>query len=80
MKPDYTALDAAILKHIRSGSPCHPMHAKACREVSQMLWPGWAHHTERIHNRLQALRKAGKIRHRRSAGHGWIVVEEPPNA
>lgn len=75
MKPDCTALDAAILEHIRSGSPVNPVNAEACREACDN--PAGITISQIIYNRLSALRKAGKIQHRRGAGHGWSIVEEP---
>jgi len=84
MPTDYTALDAAILEHIRSGSPWHPMYTSTCRTALARVNPAWAHHPHKIADRLQALRKAGKIRHDGSnpngASHGWIIVEAPTNA
>ena len=79
MATDYTALDAAILEHIRSGSPVHPMHARACHTAAIMLNTKWAYN-ERIviGNRLRALRRAGKIQHvKTSPDYGWIIVEPP---
>ena len=83
MKPDYTALDAAIIEHIRSGSLVHPMYANACRTELARVNPAWIHIPYIISERLQVLRKAGKIQHRRGAGragHGWIILEPPTDA
>ena len=75
MTRDYSALDAAILEHIRSWSPVHPMYAEACRKASKARVGISVQQI--IANRLSALRKAGKIQHRRGAGHGWSIVEDP---
>lgn len=81
MATDYTALDAAILEHIRSGSLWHPMHASTCRTALARVNPAWARHPHKIADRLQALRKAGKIQHVKlspcGADHGWVIVEPP---
>ena len=81
MKPDYTALDAAILEHIRSGLPVHPMYATACRIALARVNPAWVNHCHKIADRLQALRKAGKIQlvvpWPWAGGHYWAIVEEP---
>ena len=75
MATDYTALDAAILEHLRIGKG-HPKYSPACREAAMRIYsPGW-HHAITIADRLQALRKAGKIQYDRGAPKGgWIIVK-----
>jgi hypothetical protein len=85
MATDYTALDAAILEHLRSRSPVHPMYARACEELARLASASEPFRT--IDRRLQALRKAGRIRFvgvmepRGAVGERmvrrWIIVEEP---
>lgn len=79
MATDYTALDAAILEHIRSGKPNHPMYVKACRDLASLASKSESWRT--IDCRLQALRKAGRIRHVKPSpcgpDHGWVIVEPP---
>ena len=75
MATDYSELDAAILKHIQT-TVTHPWPALLGHSAmaSVNLWQ----RQRTIARRLQALRKAGRIRHdRRAVGHGWIIVEEP---
>ena len=74
MATDYTALDAAILEHLRIGKG-HPKNSRTCQEVAIRTHPGW-YHAITIANRLQALRKAGTIQYDRGAPKGgWILVE-----
>lgn len=84
MKTDYTTLDAAILAHIRSGSPVHPMYARDCITALTLTRVEWVHHPHKIADRMQTLRKAGKIRHVRpipaGVDHGWTIVEDQADA
>ena len=74
MVTDYTALDAAILEHLRTGKG-HPKYSRTCAEAARRIHPGW-YHSITIAIRLQALRKAGKIQYDRGAPKGgWILVE-----
>lgn len=71
MPTDYTALDAAILEHIQV-STAHPWPAmeKHCESIRINLWQ----RQRTIARRLQVLRKAGKIRYRRSTG--WMLAND----
>lgn len=67
MATDYTALDAAILEHLRIGKG-HPMYSRRCREAAMRIYsPGWSGQ-QIITLRLQALRKAGTIQYDKSTG------------
>lgn len=88
MKHDYTKLDAAILGHIKSIGPVSftRMQVGSVREEAEKLSaarapfsthykPAWRF----IDGRLQALRKAGKIRYQRKP-EGWsLTTKEPTN-
>ena len=73
MATDYTALDAAILEHIRIGKG-HPKNSRTCQEVAIRTHPGWWGFKSVILSRLQALRKAGKIQYDRCGG--WHLTHE----
>jgi hypothetical protein len=85
MPTDYTALDAAILKHIRfheNGSPVHPMYSRPCNAAARLASSSEPFRT--IDRRLQALRKAGKIRFiavmaGKRTVRRWVLLEAPTN-
>lgn len=73
---DYTALDAEILKRISAFGPVTfhvvlnwPSVAKAAEAIPDKA-PAW----RVVDRRLQALRKAGKIRYARKP-EGWTIVK-----
>jgi hypothetical protein len=75
MKHDYTNLDDAILAVVASGGPV-AFHSLSCRVAAHSdeyaendNAPGW----RIVDRRLQALRKAGKIRHQHKP-EGWVVA------
>lgn len=84
MKHDYTALDAAIVKRIREGAKSigaieQADVAKLTKAIADAdnatreTWrsmPSW----RVVDRRLQALRKAGKIKFVRGPGAGWEVA------
>lgn len=87
VKPDYTHLDAAILAAIKARGPVRFFllsHIKAVQSAAVALEsanrghgpgrrddkPAWRF----VDGRLQALRKAGKIKHQRKP-EGWVLVE-----
>ena len=72
MKPDYSAIDAAIVKAIRGGcAKFAEIVAKATDEARSFTTPSkWAWRV--IDGRLQAIRKRGEIEF---AKDGWRVVE-----
>ena len=72
MATDYTALDAAILERLRTGKG-HPKYSRTCVEAARRIHPGW-HHAITMANRLQALRKAGKIQYDKSTG--WHLAND----
>lgn len=80
MKTDYGKLDAAILGHIKNGGNANPMYVKSCYEIAVLV--DHAKPDRVIDRRLQALRKAGKIKYvgKRIAGkgHGWILTTTTP--
>ena len=72
MATDYTALDAAILRHLRTGKG-HPMYSRRCREAAMRIYsPGWSSQ-QIITHRLQALRRAGKTQYDRAIG--WHLAQ-----
>ena len=86
-KTDYTALDAAILERIRSRSEADLGLVLSCAKVSDEatgiaheandrkgvhpLARGATYPSTVISIRLQALRRAGKIRY---TGKGWVLA------
>ena len=72
MATDYADLDTAILERLRTGKG-HPKYSRTCVEAARRIHPGW-HHAITIANRLQALRKAGKIQYDKSTG--WHLAND----
>ncbi len=81
MKHDYAKLDAAILSELTATTPngfaqlCGNLSA-ANREANVLSGPDAFHGTPSwrlIDRRLQALRKAGRIRYQRKP-EGWVLV------
>ena len=73
--PNYSMLDAAIVRSIQAGK--HPLYDR--RTVDIARWIALHSHPMRdwdrvIEGRLQALRKAEKIRAVRTAPAGWVMV------
>lgn len=75
-KNDYTELDKAILSKISDGQVTFPGICNAVelqtRPFVSFTSPGW----RIVDRRLQALRKAGKIKYQRKP-EGWVVCEVP---
>ena len=83
-KPDYTALDAAILAVITAAPPATFQAINTDRGVlehSSRLaaatrdTPEW----RMVDRRLQAMRKASRIRYQRKP-EGWVLVDKTPQA
>lgn len=75
-KPDYTALDAAIIERIRGnldpyGGEAHKL-AQVMEDCSDADARRRKHAFRFIDARLQRMRKDGAIRHDRKAG--WIIA------
>ena len=68
-RADRAALDAAILEHLRIGRG-HPRHAKPCYDIALKI-KQWNPSLE-INNRLQVLRKAGRVQWEGSLGE-WVL-------
>lgn len=71
-KNDYTELDKAILSKIANGPVTFPLIVNAVdlqtRPFVSFTSPGW----RIVERRLQALRKAGKIKYQRKP-EGWVI-------
>lgn len=76
-RAERAALDLAILEHIRTGGHWHPMYSETCRQATNACCRLII--SQIIADRLQALRKAGKIKHvgKQKAGkdHGWVLID-----
>jgi hypothetical protein len=78
VKHQYSELDAAILAAVKDPNRPHILYHRACRHASRrisVLTGRDEFHI--IDGRLQALRRAGKIRHvpKGLGGNGWEIVE-----
>ena len=77
MAHDYTKLDSAILANVADGPVDFTALSISVSGLSDALaasdqTPGW----RIVDRRLQALRKAGRIRYRRNP-HGWVLCDVP---
>ena len=76
----HAALDAAILEHIKTGNNWHPMYAGSCVKIAIHIDSEKPDRV--IDRRLQALRKARKIKYvgKLSArkDHGWVLATPAP--
>ena len=82
MRPNYTELDTMIIVALRAGESwlhSHSVRFAAMKHSDRLRDIGiWRHHSEITRARLQALRKAGRIKHDKAtpAGPGgWRVVD-----
>lgn len=80
MAHDYTALDAAILYAIKNGAPA----LFSLLDFKVRVHSAPLAHTDKqgqawrvVDRRLQALRKAGRIRYQRKP-EGWVLVTDGP--
>lgn len=76
MKPDYTALDAAIIEAIRTGhftlgliEPVVADQVTAGLRGPKRNLPDW----EVVSRRMTSLRRAGKIRYETTGTKGWVL-------
>ncbi len=71
--PNYSMLDVAIVMTIHAGK--HPLDDRRVNDIAFTIAVKHRRDADRvIDGRLQALRKAGKIRAVRTAPAGWVVV------
>ena len=76
MNTRYTDLDNAICAHVGSGSATHPIYARTLLAAATASLGGDAVETDKqvwrlIDRRLQALRKAGRLRLERRR---WVLA------
>lgn len=74
MKPDYTKLDAAILKRIACAKCICTWNLYAMDVQTEALQLGLRDGYRVAIRRIQALRKAGHIRYQRKP-EGWVLVK-----
>lgn len=81
----YDKLDQLIIERLRTNGfalPFSHIDTRSVHEEAARLEKETGSDSFRIvDRRLQALRKAGKIRHARASegGPGWVIVKEPSN-
>lgn len=76
---DFSALDDAILKHVRARRAPHPIYARHLNTLAAPLATVTSAGPDTyrlIDRRLQALRKRGLIQPDRKGPCGWRAVEE----
>ena len=77
MKSNYEALDAAIIEAVKANTAYNPAAANTVRQEAGRIAASTGRDEWRIaEGRLQALRKAGKIKADRKAWCGWVLIEE----
>lgn len=68
------ALDEAIIKHIKSGNPCHPKKAYNILVMARKYNKG-TRREQVVDGRLKALRLRGVIVATRWKGCGWALAD-----